>query len=330
VVGGAPVWSADSTTLAYSTTLNDATVSIFTIGADGSGDRDIDLTNGDYEDTPVGFVPAPTSGLPHCTARLPGGVVAMAPTASGGGYVIADGQGDVVACGDARLAGSLSGTVLAGPVTGIAEDVRTGGYWLVSADGGIFCFDAPFFGSAAGLRLHRAVVSLLPSPDDAGYWLVAADGGVFAFGGARFAGSAASLGLRTPVVAAAAAASSAASAPGAAEPSALSPMGYCVASADGGVFSFDEAFFGSAAALRFRRPIVALVPGTAAEGYHLVAADGGVFSFGAAFHGSAAGFGLRQPIVSAAADLRTGGYWLLGADGGVFAFDAPFVGSAAR
>jgi hypothetical protein len=322
VSGGAPVWSPDSTTLAYSTTLNDATVSIFTVGADGTGDRDVDPTNGNFEDTPIGFVPSPILGLPACTARLPGGVVAMAPTASGEGYVIADGQGDVVACGDAQFGGSLSGMVLSRPVIGVAADVRTGGYWLVSADGGVFSFDAPFWGSAARLRLRQAVVSLLPTPDDAGYWLVAADGGVFAYGDARFAGSAAGLDLHAPVVAAAC---------GSTGTTGRSGTGYRLTSTDGGVFSFEEPFLGSAAAVPLRRPIVALVPGSAAgEGYRLVGADGGVFSFGAPFRGSAAALGLRQPIVAAAADPRTDGYWLLGADGGVFSFGAPFLGSAAR
>jgi hypothetical protein len=32
------------------------------------------------------------------------------------------------------------------PVTGVAADAATGGYWLVAADGGIFSYGAPFFG----------------------------------------------------------------------------------------------------------------------------------------------------------------------------------------
>ena len=43
--------------------------------------------------------------------------------------------------------GSMGGTPLAAPVTGMATDRNGGGYWLVGADGGVFAFGAPFYGS---------------------------------------------------------------------------------------------------------------------------------------------------------------------------------------
>jgi len=36
---------------------------------------------------------------------------------------------------------------LAAPVTGMANDAATGGYWLVGSDGGVFSYNAPFLGT---------------------------------------------------------------------------------------------------------------------------------------------------------------------------------------
>ena len=49
--------------------------------------------------------------------------------------------------GAARFQGSMGGSTLAAPVTGMATDPAPGGYWLVGADGGVFSFGAPFYGS---------------------------------------------------------------------------------------------------------------------------------------------------------------------------------------
>ncbi len=54
----------------------------------------------------------------------------------------------------------MAGKPLTAPIVGMAVDPVTGGYWLVSADGGI-----------AG-------------PTTTGYWLVQSDGAVDAYGGA--------------------------------------------------------------------------------------------------------------------------------------------------
>ena len=51
------------------------------------------------------------------------------------------------AFGDAGFYGSAATVPLAAPVTGMAADPATGGYWLVAADGGVFAYDAPFLGA---------------------------------------------------------------------------------------------------------------------------------------------------------------------------------------
>jgi hypothetical protein len=54
----------------------------------------------------------------------------------------------------------MGGKTLSAPVTGMAADPATGGYWLVASDGGVFSFDAPFEGSAV------SAVGLQPLRDD--------------------------------------------------------------------------------------------------------------------------------------------------------------------
>ena len=105
--------------------------------------------------------------------------------------------------------------------------------------------------------------------------------------------------------------------------------GYWVVASDGGVFSFDAPFYGSAGALTLARPVVGATSTPDGGGYWLVASDGGVFSYGdARFFGSMGGQHLNQPIVGMAATLDGGGYWLVASDGGIFAFgDAAFYGS---
>jgi GH25 family lysozyme M1 (1,4-beta-N-acetylmuramidase) len=105
--------------------------------------------------------------------------------------------------------------------------------------------------------------------------------------------------------------------------------GYWLAGADGGVFAFQQSFFGSEGG----KPIVGKVVGIAAagtSGYWLGAADGGIFSFGeAGFYGSHGQQPLAAPVVGMAATSSGKGYWLVGQDGGVFAYgDALFAGNA--
>jgi N-acetylmuramoyl-L-alanine amidase len=105
--------------------------------------------------------------------------------------------------------------------------------------------------------------------------------------------------------------------------------GYWLVASDGGVFSFNAPFYGSAGALPLARPVVGAAATPDGGGYWLVASDGGVFSYGnAAFYGSEGGQPLNQPIVGMAATPTDHGYWLVASDGGIFTFgDAGFFGS---
>jgi hypothetical protein len=114
----------------------------------------------------------------------------MASTADGKGYWLVAADGGVFAFGDAAFLGSMGGTPLVAPVTGMASTNSGQGYWLVAADGGIFTFgDAVFHGSIGGTVLNDPVVGMVPTPDDGGYYFVSTDGGVFIEGDAIFNGS---------------------------------------------------------------------------------------------------------------------------------------------
>jgi N-acetylmuramoyl-L-alanine amidase len=105
--------------------------------------------------------------------------------------------------------------------------------------------------------------------------------------------------------------------------------GYWLAASDGGVFSFNAPFYGSAGALRLTRPVVGMASTPDGGGYWLVASDGGIFAFGdATFLGSTGGHPLNRPVVGIASTRDGGGYWLVASDGGIFAFGAPFAGAA--
>jgi N-acetylmuramoyl-L-alanine amidase len=129
-------------------------------------------------------------------------------------------------------------------------------------------------------------------------------------------------------------------APPAGEPTSAHPVvalasdpatgGYWVVASDGGVFSFDAPFDGSAGALPLARPVVGAASTPDGGGYWLVASDGGVFTYGdAGFYGSEGGHHLNRPVVGMAATPDGGGYWLVASDGGIFTFgDAAFGGAA--
>jgi len=105
--------------------------------------------------------------------------------------------------------------------------------------------------------------------------------------------------------------------------------GYRLVGSDGGVFAFDDGFYGSVGWLPLAAPVVGTADTASGLGYWLVAADGGVFALGdAGFDGSMGGRHLNAPIAGMAATPDGLGYWLVAADGGVFAYgDATFEGS---
>jgi len=221
-------------------------------------------------------------------------VVAIAPTAAGGGYWLASATGEVEAAGDAVTHGSLAGAPLVSPIVAMAADRATGGYWLLGGDGGIFSFGAPFFGSTGAMHLVAPVVGMAATPDGGGYWLVAGDGGIFTFGDAHFWGSTGAMQLNSPIVGMA---------------STPDGGGYWLVAADGGIFTFGDAhFWGSTGAMTLDAPVVAMAATPDGGGYWLVAADGGIFTFGdALYQGSDGGKG--GPLVVGIA-AGSGGYWL--------------------
>jgi SpoIID/LytB domain protein len=191
-----------------------------------------------------------------------------------------------------------------------------GGYWMDSAQGGVFTFgDASFEGSAGAVQLNQPVVGMASTADGGGYWLVAADGGIFTYGDAHFWGSTGALKLNQPVVGMA---------------STPDGGGYWLVAADGGIFTFGDArFWGSTGAIHLNQPIVGMVPTHDGGGYWLVASDGGVFTFGdATFFGSTGALKLNKPVVGMVPTADGRGYWLVASDGGIFSFgDTVFYGS---
>lgn len=187
------------------------------------------------------------------------------------------------------------------------------GYWLASADGGVFAYGAPHAGAVTGRLGDDRVVAMARSASGDGYWLAGEKGGVFAHGDAQFFGTATPP-LNAPITGIA---------------SLPNGKGYWLASADGGVFSFGEAtFFGARNGAALRAPIVDIAATATGRGYWLVAADGGVFAYGDALFFGVPKSPLQQPVVSITPTLSGKGYWLLASDGGVFAFgDAKFFGS---
>ena len=190
------------------------------------------------------------------------------------------------------------------------------GYWLASADGGVYAQgNAGYYGSLGSLRLQGPVVAIAATPDGKGYWMVALDGGVFAFGDARFFGSMGAVTLNQPIVGMA---------------STPDGQGYWMVASDGGVFAFGDApFFGSMGSTTLVSAVTGMAPTHSGLGYWMVAGDGGIFSFGdAPFRGSIGGTVLNDPVVGMAALSDDGGYYMVATDGGVFTFGgAPYDGS---
>jgi len=211
---------------------------------------------------------------------------------------------------------SPGGPSLVARAVSIAATPDGQGYWMVSADGGVYSFgDAAFYDSMAGQHLAAPIVGMAATPDGHGYWLVASDGGIFAFGDARFYGSMGGHPLARSVVGIAATPDG---------------HGYWEVASDGGMFAFGDAgFYGSMGGDPLARPVVGMAPTADGHGYWLVASDGGIFAFGdAPFLGSMGGSPLFRPVVSMSPRPGGGGYWLTASDGGIFAFgDAPFRGS---
>jgi hypothetical protein len=161
--------------------------------------------------------------------------------------------GSIFSFGDAPNAGAPGPSTKA-PVVGVAMTRTNLGYWVVTADGGVFTYgDAPFYGSNAGVTTASPIVALAATRTGHGYWLVAGDGGVFTFGDATFHGSLGAIHLNSPIVGVA--------------PS-TTGNGYWLLGSDGGVFSHGDApFLGSAPGQPATTPAVGIAATSGGRGY---------------------------------------------------------------
>ena len=229
----------------------------------------------------------------------------------GGGVI---GFGDAASI-NAPIGNSLSSVMVAMAVNP-ASTPADQGYWLVSADGGVFAQgNATFYGSTGGIHLQGPIVAMAATPDGKGYWLVGLDGGIFAFGDAAFYGSMGAVSLNQPIVGMAATPDG---------------DGYWMVAADGGVFSFGDAtFYGSMGGTHLESPVTGIASTASGHGYTMVAADGGIFAFGdAPFYGSMGGKPLNDSVVGLAVSPHDAGYLLVSTDGGLFGFgNVSFYGS---
>jgi hypothetical protein len=70
-------------------------------------------------------------------------------------------DGGVFAFGGAGFYGSMAGTKLAAPVSGITATGDGKGYWLGAVDGGVFALgDAPFLGAPAATHPVSSIVGI--------------------------------------------------------------------------------------------------------------------------------------------------------------------------
>ena len=197
------------------------------------------------------------------------------------------------------------------PILAAAATPDGGGYWLASADGGVFTFgDATYEGSLGALPLQGPIIGMAATPDGKGYWLVAADGGIFTFGDAGYFGSTGALKLNAPIVGMAATPDG---------------KGYWLLAADGGIFSFGDAVFhGSLAADDLPDPAVGMFASPDGGGYTITTANGVVFGLG-----DAQTFGKLSldpdatPIAAIIGNGKGTGYWLLDPDAWTYSFSSP-------
>ena len=128
----------------------------------------------------LGIAPAGSSGA----RRLNAPIVAMVPTADGGGYFMVGADGGVFTFGDAAFEGSCPGIGgCAGAAVAVAPDASGKGYWLVTASGNVYSFGDAVYHGAPGPQ-SVPVTSAVRTTDGGGYWILFSNGVVAAYGDA--------------------------------------------------------------------------------------------------------------------------------------------------
>ncbi len=230
-----------------------------------------------------GYVYAFGDASDHGRAALAGSTTAVdiEPTPKGNGYWILDDSGQVHAFGDATGYGSARNLDSGERAVALASTQSGGGYWIFTTRGRVVTFgDATHHGDLPALGVDPVGEIIDAVSTGNGYYMLGNEGGVFSFGSANFWGSIqqylndhleaipATRWLNSPIVG-------------------LVPTpsgrGYWLLGADGGVFSFGDAWFvGSVpGVLPQGETLNAPVNGMVAygNGYLMVASDGGVFNF---------------------------------------------------
>ncbi|MGH8981605.1 MAG: G1 family glutamic endopeptidase, partial [Acidimicrobiales bacterium] len=197
-----------------------------------------------------------------------------ATTAPEAGYDLADAKGNVFVFDPPGQGGGYFGSLTGShivpnePIVAMVSTIDHQGYYLVTADGGVFSFgDAPFLGSLPGIHVvpNEPIVGMAIAETGRGYYLVGADGGVFSFGDAPFFGSLLGEGVRRDDVVGIAAMPSGA--------------GYWLMAAGGEVYPFGSAQHLGTVQVGTSR-VTAAVATRTGGGYWTVTASGSVSAFG--------------------------------------------------
>jgi hypothetical protein len=160
----------------------------------------------------------------------------------------------------------MGSRTLSSPIVGMSATPDGKGYYLVSANGGVFSFgDAYFLGSEPG-QLPAPIVGIVTFPgvngEGGGYWEVGAGGAVYPFGIAK---SYSSMSSTSPIVAMA---------------SSSHGLGYWLAAANGHVWDFGDAVRHGWTTAPPTKPIVALTVTPDSGGYWELGSKGHVYPHG--------------------------------------------------
>jgi hypothetical protein len=213
---------------------------------------------------------------------------------------------------------------------GIAIRPGGDGCWLATGAGRVVTAGAAAFSGdlSGGPSPPPAVVGIERAPDGAGYWLASGDGRVWGFGSAAGSVGVPPGVLPQPIVGIVAPPPRNPST-GAATCGAAAAFCYWLVGADGSVYPFNVAGYGSLPASGVSRSdVVGIAARPDGAGYWLVGSDGHVWAFGTGtpWYGDTGGYQPEPHMAIAGMGRRatgTGagsGYFLTAVDGGVVDF----------